>query len=240
MSTIGAIIIGLFVSLVIISFGFQLYVASKLYPNPLVALLSISRGTRVFAQGWRRADELKIRDLMQLWTGVIVALVVMICPVAVVAATRDSTPDTDSVNSSGQSPTRNPNASPTPTPYDWQIVYPPYGSQVRRGTFLEPIIIDIRGSVQFDPAQIEYYAVHVCEIETRNNNTYSIPCGAESDSRRYEPQPLPDSVLFQFNTEMLLPGQYAIGVGFQHRNSDRYDGPTEQGVENQVWITIVE
>ncbi|MBZ0317729.1 MAG: hypothetical protein K8L91_15015 [Anaerolineae bacterium] len=238
MSSIEAAIIGLFAAVVVISFGLQFIVASKLYNDPVVIVVSMMRGTRVFLQGWRRADELKIRDLMQFWTAAIVVLVMMICPVAYIGVQRDS--DTETINSSSSGSTFNPNASPTPLPYGWQITYPPYGSQVRRGTFLDPIQVEIRGWVQFDPQQIEFFRVHVCEIRNDNGNVYPIPCGAEQGSERYEPLPTQDSVLFVLDTSMLMPGPYAIGIGFQHRNSDRYDSPTEQRDDQQVWITIVE
>lgn len=240
MSSIEAAIIGLFAAVVVISFGLQFIVASKLYNDPVLIVLGMMRGTRIFLQGWRRADELKIRDLMQFWTAAIVVLVLMICPVAYIGIQRDPDSDTETINSSSSGTTYNPNASPTPIPYDWQITYPPYGSQVRRGTFLDPIQVEIRGAVQFDPQQIEYFRVHVCEIRNENGNIYPIPCGAEPESKRYEPLPTQDSVLFVLDTSMLMPGPYAIGIGFQHRNSDRYDSPTEQSQDKQVWITIVE
>lgn len=240
MSSFESAVIGLFAALVFISFGLQYIIASKLYSDPVIRMVNMTRGLPVFIRGWQHADQLKIKDVMMLWTGVIVVLVLMVCPVAYIGGHSGSGSDTETINSSSSGNTFNPNASPTPIPYDWQITYPPYGSQVRRGTFLDPIQVEIRGWVQFDPQQIEYFKIHVCEIRNENGNTYAIPCGAEVGSERYEPLPTQDSVLFVLDTSMLMPGPYAIGIGFQHRNSDRYDSPAEQGVEKQVWITIVE
>jgi hypothetical protein len=64
--------------LIIGNFACQIYVASKVFEGAQV-VRGIIRGTRTFIHGWKRADELGIKDIMIFWSILVAALVFIVC-----------------------------------------------------------------------------------------------------------------------------------------------------------------
>jgi hypothetical protein len=69
----GLIILGNFVC--------QVYVGRLVFREEGTAriVLGVLRGTPTFVRGWRRADELGIRDVMVFWSFLVVMLLIPLC-----------------------------------------------------------------------------------------------------------------------------------------------------------------
>ena len=73
------------VILIISNFICQIYVATKVFEGFQV-IRGIVRGNRTFIHGWKRANELGIKDIMVFWSIVVASLVLIICTGAAMIA----------------------------------------------------------------------------------------------------------------------------------------------------------
>ncbi len=84
MSGIGTILcVGVFGLFIIGNFACQIYVATKVFEGSQV-IWGIVRGTRTFIHGWKRADELGIKDIMIFWSILLATLLLIICVVTAI------------------------------------------------------------------------------------------------------------------------------------------------------------
>src|SRR5262245_28500124 len=79
MSELGAVIfLILFGVLLLGNLSCQIYVATKVFSGAQV-IRGIVRGTRTFIHGWKRANELGIKDIMIFWSILLASLLFMVC-----------------------------------------------------------------------------------------------------------------------------------------------------------------
>lgn len=217
--------------LVLANFGLQVYVAVKLN-NPFMAL----RGTRVFLRGWKQADALGIRPIMQVWSGVLVLLIVMLCPVALVGAQfGDDEPEPLSTSNQLQ-----PTSGPSPTvpiiPRNYQITFPPPGQVISWGGN-EQFLVEVWGSVYFDPREAEGYFIQLCRnVGISNNQITTGQCNTAS-ATFFESVAGPNLLLGSFQPSPFESGDYYLGIGFQI--SGEQSRVFTHDVTNMVPIRIV-
>jgi hypothetical protein len=80
MSTLSLISLLMSGLLLVIAFACQIYVSSRVFREEGTShvMRGILRGTRTFIRGWRRADELEIKDIMIFWSIVVGLLLFLI------------------------------------------------------------------------------------------------------------------------------------------------------------------
>lgn len=205
MSILEILVIVLFVALVLANFVVQVVVAARLSLNPL-------RGTHVFVQGWKQAKARGMQPLMEVWSYVLVGLIVMLIPVIIVGArSEDDVPSTNrqtNVQQPVRSPAPRPTATVTPIVSQWQITYPRNGQVISQqsGT------VEVQGVVYFDPAAISHYSLAL----GYTNRPGSLPGGI-----RYSQSVPNGGIIGRFDPAGYPAGEYILAVAFV-----KPDGPT--------------
>lgn len=227
----SSFIIGIFVLLALANFGLQIYVALKISKNPFMAL----RGTRVFIRGWQQAEALGIKDIMQVWSGVLLLLILMVCPVAIVGALNFGEDDANSDQSNNPRPV---GTQPIQA-RNWGITSPTAEQTIARGEANEPI--EIRGWVRFDRREVERYFLQICtDVFTENGVAVVGNCGNFGEFELtdfYTPQPEENSLLGYLRPSTYDPGRYYLGIGYRLRGDAQfvYTYPLDQ----MIAVTIV-
>jgi hypothetical protein len=185
------ILIGFLILLIIANFVFQIIVAQKVYDNGLQRFLGIMRGTRTFIRGWRFADELKIRDMMVIWSAIVGVLVVWVIAVAILAAVMDINEPT--VSSSAPVPTIAPTAVTLDGPV-CGITRPQSGVTIVSN-------ITVEGFVIINPSYLDFWQLSIYPTGQPDNATLL---------REPSNIPFPEAQMHRISTADFGSGNYTV------------------------------